>query len=91
MIDTVQLQVSFLAVSTIRRFNTFKKKNHNKLMLDNIEPQPYELFRGNKHKLVKALNHRTVHTKFNRNQSRPHITRHLRMARNMMAIGFFYF
>ena len=34
-------KVSFLAVSTtgIRRFNKFKKKNHNKLMLDNIEPQ----------------------------------------------------
>ena len=52
MIDTVQLQVFILAVSTsgIRRFNTFKKK---KLMLDNIEPQFvgkmfYKLFRGNK-------------------------------------------
>ena len=81
MIDTVQQQVSFLAVSTtgIRRFKKVKK-NQNKLMLDNIELHLIgkiycELFSGYKHKLVEALNHRVVHTafhsifitKFNRN------------------------
>ena len=70
-----------MSTTSNRRFNKLKlKKNHNKLMLDNIEPQmvgklSYKLFRVNKYKLVQELNHRTVHTayqsifitKFNRN------------------------